>query len=273
MLFRSRDPRYGVEKAELARNFINKIWNATKFYLNMADNDVKVADYSLADKWILTKLQNIIKSTTKRYEKFDFGIAANELQGFFWGDFCDWYIEACKVTPNKKVFGYVLTEFLKLINPVMPFVTEQIYCVELGLAKSLLRENFPIENKKMNFAKEKKEFDKLIELVQSIRNAKKEVAGFQGVVIDKALTKQKAVIEKLTGVNIDLGEKFVLSIDSTEAKKKAEAKVELLKAEIARSEKMLGNAGFVAKAPKALIDAEKQKLADNQAELASLLKG
>ena len=268
-----RDSRYGMEKAELARNFINKIWNATKFYKMLEDKEVRVADYSLADKWILTKLQSVIKNTTKKYEKFDFGLATAKLQGFFWNDFCDWYIEAAKVAPNKRIFGYVLASFLKLINPIMPFVTEQIYCNELGLGESLLREIFPTENKKMSFPKEKKEFDKIIEMVSVIRNAKKETPGFKGVVLHEAFVAHQLVIEKLTGVKTTVGAKFEIIADKEATESARQVKIAKLKAEIARGEAMLANAGFVSKAPKQKIDDEKQKLADNKKMLAELEGG
>ena len=267
-----RDSRYGMEKAELARNFINKIWNATKFYKILEDKAVSVKDYSLADKWILTKLQAIIKSTTKKYEKFDFGLAMIELQTFFWNDFCDWYIEACKVAPNKRIFGYVLASFLKLINPIMPFVTEQIYCNELGLGESLLRESFPIEDKKMSFPKAKKEFDEIVSIVSVARNAKKETPGFKSIILPKDLAEHGAMIEKLAGVKIEIGSTFEIVADKLATQKAREEKIQRLKAEVMRGEAMLANIGFVSKAPKQKIDDERQKLANNKAMLAELIK-
>lgn len=194
-----RDPRYGMEKATLARNFINKIWNATKFYKSMqldcdrggvGGNAPQKESLRSADKWILTKLNRLIKDTTKKYEKFDFGLAANELQKFFWNDFCDWYIEESKATRNVKVFGHVLATFLKLINPIMPFVTEHIYCTELGLGETLLFETFPVEDKKQNFPREAKEFQAYIEATMierskraAVENAKKQIAVFEKEIV------------------------------------------------------------------------------------------
>ena len=233
-----RDPRYSIEKATLARNFINKIWNATKFYVSMPEQNHPTpcgaplqggeqfgGSLRPVDKWILTKLNGLVKSITRKYEKFDFGVAANELQQFFWADFCDWYIEESKATRNKAVFGHVLTTYLKLVNPIMPFVSEQIWCNELGLGKTLLFEKFPVEDKKNNFAREAKEFDEHIEAVKRERAAKDE---------EENRAKIIAALEK----------------------------------EIKRGEFMLANHAFVANAPKHLVEQEREKLEANKNKLA-----
>jgi len=242
-----RDPRYSMDKATLARNFINKIWNAAKFYKQMPQtHDIEpghimpqfaskqqaddfIASLRPADKWILTKLNTIIKSTTKKYERFDFGVAANELQRFFWNDVCDWYIEESKQTRNKAVFGFVFHKFLKLITPIMPFVAEQIYCHELEWGETLVFDHFPTEFKKFDFPKEAKEFEKYIASIQSQRAAATAEAG---------KSKQIAHLEK----------------------------------EIARCESMLSNKNFVERAPKNLVDLEKQKLTEYTEQLWNLKK-
>jgi len=182
-----------MEKATLARNFINKIWNATKFFASLPSESCSLRP---ADKWILTKLNAIIKSTTKKYEKFDFGVAGHSLQRFFWNDVCDWYIEESKQTRNPAVFKHVLATFLKLINPIMPFVTEQIYCKELGLAKTLLFEPFPVEDKKLNFPKEAKEFEKYIASVMAKRSAADEAKNRDKQIeqLKKEITRSEAML-------------------------------------------------------------------------------
>jgi valyl-tRNA synthetase len=220
-----RDPRYGIDKAVLARNFINKIWNAVKFFIRLEPRQDE--ELRLADKWILTKLNAVIRFTTKKYEKFDFGIAANGLQRFFWSDFCDIYIEESKKTYNRRVFGYVITAFLKLISPIMPFVTEHIACDELKLCETLSFEKFPAEDKEFNFTKDAKEFENYITELKLER---------QRVVDAESIRKQ----------------------------------IETLQKEIARSENMLGRADFVSKAPKNLVDREREKLSDNRLALAQL---
>jgi len=229
-----RDPRYSMEKATLARNFINKIWNATKFFMSMPECK-SVPEMRPVDKWIMTKLNAIVKSTTKKYEKFDFGVAANDLQKFFWNDVCDWYIEESKQTRNSAVFGHVLNTFLKLIAPIMPFVTEHIWCDVLGGQSTLLFESFPIEDKNRNFPKEAKEFKKYI----------------------------ADTIEKRAA-------SAVIARSDATRQSQSQKQIEALKKEIARGESMLSNENFVARAPKDLVATEREKLELNRAELKRL---
>jgi valyl-tRNA synthetase len=228
-----RDPRYGVEKAEKARNFINKIWNATKFVMAHSANESGEgfhAPETPADKWILTKLTALIKSVTKKYEKFDFGVAAAELQQFFWANFCDWYIEESKANMNPALLRHVLETFLRLLAPIMPFVTEWLWTRELGHETGLLRASFPTENKKLNFAKEAEEFDRHIEEVRA----------------------QRAI--------------------AFEAENRGKI-VAALEKEIARANGLLSNANFVKNAPKAVVEAEREKLSNARAEIEKLKKG
>lgn len=168
-----RDPRYSIEKATLARNFINKIWNATKFFLAMNNSSDELRP---ADKWILTKLNTLIKSVTRKYEKFDFGVAANELQQFFWADFCDVYIEESKQTRNREVFRHVLETYLKLLHPVMPFVTEQIWCDVLGNTGTMLTAEFPTANPKQNFKTDFEPKRPVVDNTKLIASLQKEIA-------------------------------------------------------------------------------------------------
>ena len=288
-----RDPRYSTEKAILARNFINKIWNATKFYKMFRDTrpelfvEPKVQTLSVHDKWILTKLNSVIKSVTKKYEKFDFGVAATDLQTFFWHDFCDWYLEAMKINPTYtglKTFRHVLIAFLKLINPIMPFVTEEIYCSVLKEGNTLLFQEFPKVDKQI-FVKEKKFFDDVINLIESLRLLR--VEGIGSAELEpkvSVLDDQVGIIEKLAGVSVKLGQvqnpEFTTRIaavkvhsDEAEAKRKRDEKIKYLRKEIERGEKMLGNPAFVAKAPKELVKTETEKLAENKALLSQLAGG
>jgi valyl-tRNA synthetase len=220
-----RDPRYGTERAIKARNFTNKIWNAVKFWLKIVEENGHECEpeYTLADKWMHTKLNSIIKSTTRRYEKFEFGVAANELQNFFWNDFCDVYIEECKKAENKKgsssVLLYTLSTFMKLINPIMPYITQEIW-ETFGFQTQIAFEKFPVTDAPHNFPKEAKEFNKILQE----RKNKNEV--------------------------------------DNEIKENIDEKIAFYKNEIARCEKLLANTGFVAKAPKDLIQKEREKLAE-----------
>ena len=281
-----RDPRYGKDKATLARNFINKIWNAVKYYHvtmpSEQEHGLAEANLSLADKWILTKLDAVIKSTTKKYEKYDFGVAAHDLQRFFWHDFCDWYVEATKVSADKKVtrevYRHVLLAFLKLINPIMPFITEEIYCEILREGEGLLRTSFPVPDKKLVFYKDKKSFDKIIGLVGEIRAVKNVHPETKGVVVHGLLQELGPLVEKLSGLKIEMGrgqEAFSVEpiIDKASLRAKADARIAVLKKEIERSKALLSNPGFVARAPKELQEKEREKLSENLKELEGLSHG
>ena len=238
-----RDPRYGIEKAKLARNFINKIWNATKFFLAQPDNpmsfdavSIDTKKLSTADKWILCRLEQIIRSVTRRYEKFDLGKVAADLQGFFWYEFCDWYLESIKGAADRgtalRVFGYVLLTFLKLVHPIMPFVTEELFSI-IGNKEALMIQNFPTPKGKFNFSKEAAEFQNYI----------------------KTETERRAAAQANSKPAPDIAKQITV-----------------LESEIRRSEGLLGNPGFLSRAPKSLVEEERAKLASNT-ELLNQLRG
>ncbi|MCL2756101.1 MAG: class I tRNA ligase family protein [Firmicutes bacterium] len=294
-----RDQRYSLEKVILARNFINKIWNATKFFINMTEqekfdiSDFKIwdeikngKDMSIADKWICTKLNSIIKNTTRKYEKYDFGVAVNELQTFFWNDVCDWYLETIKVSQNKAislaVFRHVLVGFLKLLNPVMPFVTEEIYCNVLGLGKTMVYDNFPT-GKNKDFNTECKQFDEIVEFIQILRSQKKDNEGLKSIIIECEpwIESERLTLEKLSGCVLDFSKvekpdivtktaKIRLDIDKSAQEAKIKKQIEILKKEIERGARMLSNESFLAKAPKSLVEEEQTKLAINKQLLVEL---
>ncbi|MCL2851187.1 MAG: class I tRNA ligase family protein, partial [Firmicutes bacterium] len=254
-----RDPRYSIEKATLARNFINKIWNAVKFYIITKEtvscvgvNSPESKRLSIPDKWILTKLNNLIKSVTKKYEKYDLGIIANELQSFFWYDFCDFYLEAIKTVSDKvtslSITHHVIINFLKLLHPIMPFITEEIFCNILKRGEMLATEEWPNAKSKntwnKTYPKEKKEFDKIIELLSELKLQKKDAG---------RLSENPSEIERLANTY-------------------REKQIVTLQKEIERGEKVLSNQGFIARAPKQLVDEERKKLADNKSLLAKLAK-
>ncbi|MCL2570669.1 MAG: valine--tRNA ligase [Firmicutes bacterium] len=278
-----RDPRYSLDKAVLARNFINKIWNAVKFYLAFGQdketNEIDWCEFGIADKWIMTKFNNVVKSVIKKYEKYDFGVAANELQSFFWNDFCDWYLECVKVSENKQtslaVFRYVLFAFMKLVHPIMPFVTEEIFC-NLNKVTTISFEKFPEFSKSSTYPKEKRKFDDVVEVIQLLRAQK----GVQSAILDGDLVREKAIIEKLGAIKIEFGmvddpdfvtkiAKIRINIDEAEKQKQ----ISKLKSEIERGERMLGNVNFVAKAPSEVVAEEQEKLASNRKLLAQLQGG
>ena len=299
------DIRYSAEKLEGCRNFINKIWNASRFVLmNCEGRNIRneLADIKLTpvDKWIVSKLNSVVKDVTVNMEKYEIGLACAALQDFVWSDFCDWYIELCKPVlygeDNEKkdntvsALCYVLKNMLKLLHPFIPFVTEEIYDHIPGTAGSIMVSDFPKYNAKLAYRKERAATEKIMNIIKSVRNIKAETGAAPSAKVDiYVVTVNKRLIEnsasyirKLANVGDikyvenkdEINEKVISKIlDGAEIyiplgelvdydKELARLKGELEKTEneIVRAQGKLSNQGFVAKAPKALIDAEKAKL-------------
>ena len=300
------DIRFSPEKLEGCRNFVNKIWNASRFVIMNCDgkklkSDVSDVKLNSADKWILSRLNAVVRDVTVNMEKYEIGLACAALQDFVWSDFCDWYIELCKPVlygddEEKKndqasALCFVLGQTLKLLHPFIPFVTEEIYSHIPTAEGKLIRAQFPKYNPKFAFRKDRDAIESIKEIIKAIRNIKSETGAAPSAKIDVYfVTEKKALIEggkiyfnRLANVKDvifveskdEIGEKtvskilagFELYVPLGELvdydKELARLKGELEKAEneIARANGKLANAGFVAKAPKALIDGEKAKVA------------
>ncbi len=183
------DTRYSDTKVEAARNYINKIWNASRFVIMNAEGKKvpRIEDVKLtaADKWIIAKLQNCIKEVTINLNKYELGVACDTLYSFMWDDFCDWYIELTKPAlygEDEKarlgavaVLCYVLENALKLLHPFIPFVTEEIYGNLPTTEGSIMISSFPRYNARRAYKKEVKAFEGIMEIIKSIRNIKAEV--------------------------------------------------------------------------------------------------
>ena len=173
------DLRYDEEKVKSTWNFVNKLWNASRYVLiNMEDfkeENYTLEDLSLTDKWILEKLNRIIKSVRESMEKYEYHNVGNELYSFIWEDFCDWYIELSKANMNdttKSVLLKVLTSILKMLHPFMPYVTEEIYqMLPIKDAKSIMISKYPVVED-YNYTSELETIDKVLEDIVSIRNLK-----------------------------------------------------------------------------------------------------
>ncbi|SDK48861.1 valine--tRNA ligase [Lacicoccus qingdaonensis] len=185
-----QDLRYSDEKVESVWNFINKIWNASRFALMNIGPDFKMSDIkldgkkSLADKWILTNLNTTINEVTRLSAKYEFGEVGRLLYNFIWDDFCDWYIEMAKVpmtegTDEEKhmtrsVLLYTLDKILKMLHPFMPFVTEEIYqTIEDG--RTIVTSEWPVANNDHIDESAKKEMALLVEIIKSVRQTRSEV--------------------------------------------------------------------------------------------------
>ncbi|AKN32640.1 valyl-tRNA synthetase [Clostridium carboxidivorans P7] len=184
------DIRYYPERVESSRNFANKIWNASRFVLMNLDGEImnKYKDcknYSSADKWILSRMNTLIKEVTDNIEKFELGIAAQKVYDFIWGEFCDWYIELVKPVMYGddeeakgvafNVLNNVLSTSLQLLHPIMPFITEEIYTHLYTDYESIVISKWPEYNEALNDEKAEKDMEYIIEAIKSLRNVRTEM--------------------------------------------------------------------------------------------------
>ena len=292
------DLRYDEEKVKSSWNFINKIWNASRFTLMNIEN-VKEYDFSnltLSDKWILTRLNKTIKEVRKNMDKYEFQNVGTELYNFIWNDFCDGYIEFSKFNMDndstKSTLLYTLTNILKLLHPFMPFVTEEIYnMLPIKEAESIMISSYPVENKKFNFDDTIKLMDEVRNFITKARITKKEnnipkefkysleCNNFEAEKIIKDMLKlndttsddnySKVSIQSDTNVlKANLTYYYVVSEEKLNVQKEAlEKEKKTLESNIARREKLLSNPGYVNNAPKNLVDEEKTKLENEKREL------
>lgn len=304
-----QDMRYIPEKVEAAGNFINKIWNASRFvFMNLPEEmkveDVDLTHLSLADAWIINRLNETITHVTENMEKYEFALVGNELYSFVWDDFCSWYVEMSKTALNgtdevaKRAAQSTLYVCLKaivgLLQPFMPFVTEEIYDLLPGAKESINLESWPtmIENVT---ACDLTAMARAISAIQKIREVKivndlkpstlihialKDLDGntikadeaMSAIIMKLAKAEWQDTLEgDLTVEAIQGGSLYIPSSELSnpeEEIKKLEAEIERLKSEIARSTGILSNQGFIAKAPAAKIENEKQKLEAYQKQYA-----
>lgn len=301
------DIRFSLDKVEGTRNFVNKLWNASRFVLlncdGMTVKELSDCKLSVADKWIISRLNDTIKRVTLNMEKFEIGLAAATAHDFVWYDFCDWYIELSKpalysddsVVKNDtlNVLCYVLTQSLKLLHPIIPFITEEIYRNVPGTNGTIMLADYPRYNSKFTYRKDKAEAETVMEIIKGLRNLRAEVNAPMSKKIDlfvvtenKKLIKHTAsYIEKLAGVNkiefikgkSDLKQK-VLSVmlagfelyvplgelvDVEKEIARLNGELKKVRSDIEFSQKRLSNPGFAAKAPKQVVDSEHEKLEKN----------
>ena len=172
------DMRFYVERCEAMRNFANKIWNASRFVMmNLTVTDRTLPDrLELPDKWVLSKLNGLIREVNENFDRFELGIAAQKIYDFIWDTFCDWYIELTKPRlaegdeDVQRVLLYVLTDILKLLHPFMPFITEEIYQALPHEKSALIVEDFPEYRQALDFPREEADFEMVMDVVTAIRS-------------------------------------------------------------------------------------------------------
>ena len=308
------DIRYMPEKLESSSNFANKLWNASKFVLmNLEDYDgiYDEKDLCKEDKWILSKLNTLVKEVTNNIDNFDIGVSTQKIYDFIWNEFCDWYIEICKTRLYDKTsttrkaaqftLNKVLQDSLKLLHPVMPFITEEIYTKLYNDDETIMTAEWPKFEEKYAFQKEEQEIEKLKDVIIGIRNIRNNMNVHPSrksklIVVTEnykdLINESESILNKLgfaesielknnkDGIpsnavsvvtdGIEVFMPFEDLVDLEAEKERLQNEKTKLKSEVARATKMLSNPGFVNKAPEAKINEEKAKLAKYQEMLDSV---
>lgn len=301
-----QDVRFSYTKMDAAWNFINKIWNASRYVImNLGEIDVPTlpaeSEWDLADQFILNQLNTTIAETTRLFDKFEFGEAGRILYNFIWNDFCDWYIEMSKEKLNggdeqqkantRNILAYVLDQTLKLMHPIMPFVTENLWLSMPHVGESLVNAPYPEVNAKFENTQASEQMNHLIDLIKAVRNIRNEAGAPMSSPVDLLIKvdskdlgtvfeNNKEYIERFChpsaleiGTDIE-APKLALSaiitgaevyipmaelVDLDEEKAKLAKEIDSLAKEVQRSEKKLGNERFVANAPEAVVAEERAK--------------
>lgn len=304
-----QDVRFSYEKMDAAWNFINKIWNASRFVI-MNSEGMTVEDITLtgektvADRWILTRLNETIAKVTELFDHFEFGEAGRQLYNFIWDDFCDWYIEMSKEVlygddavskqTTQSILVHTLDQILRLLHPIMPFVTEEIWQHIPHQGTSLVVADYPVVHPEFNDETASKGMEVLKELIRSVRNIRSEVntslskpitlmIKINDPKIGQFLTENTSYIERfcnpeeltisseivapdlamsavLTGAEIFLPLAGLINIE--EEIKRLEKELAKWTDEVKRVQGKLGNERFVANAPEEVVEAERAKEKD-----------
>ena len=311
------DMRFSDEKIESARNFANKLWNASRFVrMNLTIDEISLpdpAELAVEDKWILTRLNAVTATVTSALNKYEVGVALSSLYDFIWDIFCDWYIELAKVRLNEKdtaenivaqkVIAYVLTQTLKLLHPFMPFITEEIYLSLPHADESIMISDYPVCDDAFNYEAEAARMERVIAAIRAIRTRRNEMnvppsrrakvyiatehtdsfnektavfftrlASAAEVIVAQSadgFPAPDACVQLVTdsaSIYLPLAD----IIDLAAERKRLEGEQTRIQGEIKRLEGKLANAGFVAKAPAAVVEGERVKLEKYRDTLAGI---
>ena len=291
------DLRYDEEKVASTWNFVNKLWNASRFVLmNIGDltrNSYTFSNLSDSDKWILGKLNRVILNVRKHLDSYDFNVVGSTLYAFIWDDFCDWYIEFSKGNMNdttKSVLYRVLMDIIKMLHPFMPYVTEEIYgAMPFRDKESIMIDSYPVYDRDMDFASD---FDRVTEFISKVRNVKHErgipkdsLVFFKGEHRDIILRMLKVSDDALVSESAKDGDGIEVGLydfsikylfDTSKSKEEeiesAKALIERLKGSIERRKKLLSNENYVNKAPSAVVEKERMDLAKEEEEIKRLME-
>ena len=313
-----QDTRYNPKQLASAWNFINKIWNAARFVIMNLPEDAQpahmpdAAKFDLADGWIFDRLNHTVSEVIRLFDDYQFGEAGRELYNFIWNDFCDWYIEMAKVALNgsdeelkarkQNNLIWILDQILRLLHPIMPFVTEKLWLSMPHDGESIMVAKYPEAHAEFENEQARHDMAFLIEIIKAVRNIRTEVNAPLSSSIDIMIQLEDAKNERILTDNEDYVKNFLhpkeLTISTQIAApklaktavisgaqvfipladlvnvddeiKRMEKEEKSLQAEVDRSTKKLGNQGFVAHAPEEVIAKEKAKKADYESQLESV---
>ena len=302
------DMRFSDEKVKASRNFANKLWNAARFVMMNLPEDFRPglpASLTMADKWVLSQLNTLVKNVTENLDKFELGLAAQKVQDFIWDVYCDWYIEIAKLRLNsedaaeadsaRQILVSVLVQALKLLHPFMPFITEEIYTALPGASETLMLEKWPGMNRQTNHGKASAGFEKVMDLIKAVRTLRADMAKIRkttSLIIETAdktpfedgaaylakfaFANEVSFTEKYTGdtkgvaqVVTHAARAFIPMMELIDREKEqarlAKEKAQCEK-EIASMAAKLSNEGFVNKAPAHIVEDMRQKSAEGGGE-------
>ena len=291
------DLRFDEDKLKSTWNFINKIWNASRFVLmNIEDlKEIKLIGLKAEDKWILTKFEKTLKAVSKHIDKYEFNLAGSEIYDFVWNYFCDYYIEMAKYSldtdSTKSTLCYILTGILKILHPFMPFVTEEIYqMLPVKDSDSIMISEYPKYSKKYIFESEERAVDDSVEFIKRFRNIKAENNITKEMKIMFDTEDDNELIVKMLKLDSNLVKKplgmkaykvfsnrvkatiFFEKIETEAEKKLKQEQIKILTASVERRKKLLSNENYVKKAPAQIVELDRKKLAEEEAKLAQLTK-
>ena len=310
------DMRFYTEKCEAMRNFANKIWNASRYVLmNLTIDETGLPPMDkleIEDKWVLSKLNTLIKEVTENMDAYELGVASAKVYDFIWDTYCDWYIELTKARlyaedekskrNAQKVLVYVLDQFLRLLHPFMPFITDEVYRHIPGTEGTIMLSDWPRVDDAMNFPQEAREMEGVMDVIRAVRNLRAEMnvsvgrrahlivrpkAGWEHAMAgageyfgrlawasgmqllaqdEEAPAKTVSAVSEAAELFIPLGDLVDVAKEAARLTKERDS----VQRDIERGEAKLNNPGFTGKAPAQLVEQEREKLAVARDKLAKL---
>ncbi|AMV62435.1 Valyl-tRNA synthetase [Pediococcus damnosus] len=309
-----QDIRFSYDKMDAAWNFINKIWNASRYVImNLGEMTKPVLpdqkEWNLTDKWILSRLNTTVQQVTHFFDTYEFGEAGRALYTFIWDDFCDWYIEMSKEiltgdneeakANTRNILAYVLDQTLRLLHPIMPFVTEELWQAMPHKGNSIVTAAYPTVHDEMANPQAEADMGHLIDLIKAVRNIRADANAPMSSSVDLLVKTDNENLKNLFESNQDYIDRFchpakfevgsnlevpklamsaVITdaevyiplaelVDLKEEAARLQKEVDKYTNEVKRSVKKLGNERFVANAPDEVVESERQKQADYQSKL------